>query len=467
MSVVLRNGPALSLGTLRGLGAATAAAGLALAGCSANIARFDNPSFALGESAGGTLPRPTAGGPLEPPAPVQAAPAPPQRAQVAGLTGFEGQANTSAAAPASGRALAVTRAPAPSPQQPSPAPVARSQQQIEVQPGDTLYAIARRHQILISDLMAANQLTNPNLKPGQKLWLPVGAGVRTTPQVRPDRTAIAKATQPASVAPMSQQAAAAPAPATAASSETVGTYTVRQGDSLYAIAARHKIKVLDLQRTNDISDVRKVKPGMVLKLPGVAGVPAQTAAASAGETIQPETRIVRSPAPPAPGPASVRMLNDAPSRMAAVEPSATTSDASPAPAPAAAPAFSQPGKLRWPVKGRILQGFGPRSDGSHNDGVDIAVPAGTDVLAAENGVVAYAGNEVRTYGNLVLIRHDNGWVTAYAYNDKLLVQRGDRVKRGQPIAKAGKTGAADQPQVHFEVRVGSKPVDPTGHLDRM
>ena len=116
--------------------------------------------------------------------------------------------------------------------------------------------------------------------------------------------------------------------------------------------------------------------------------------------------------------------------------------------------------LRWPVKGRIISGFGKRADGSHNDGVDVAVPFGTDVLAAEDGVVAYAGNEVKTYGNLVLVRHDNGWVTAYAYNDKVLVQRGDRVKRGQPIAKAGKSGAVDQPQVHFELRQGSKPVDP-------
>ncbi len=75
-------------------------------------------------------------------------------------------------------------------------------------------------------------------------------------------------------------------------------------------------------------------------------------------------------------------------------------------------------KLRWPVNGRVVSGFGKRVDGTHNDGVDVAVPFGTDVLAAEDGVVAYAGNEVKTYGNLVLVRHDNGWVTAYAYNDK-------------------------------------------------
>jgi murein DD-endopeptidase MepM/ murein hydrolase activator NlpD len=481
MSVVSRIPPAhalgaLSLGTLRGLGMATAAAGLTLAGCSANIARFDNPSFALGESAGGTLSRRTAGGPLEPPAPSEAAPSRPQGTQVAGLTGFDEQAGAApgAAAASSSRAMAVTRAPAPLPQAPTPAPVARSQQQIEVRPGDTLYALARRHNVLISDLMAANQLANPNLKPGQKLWLPASAGVRPTPQVRPDGTGIAKAApQPAPVVSAPAPVAQGPAPTAGpamAESATSGTYTVRQGDSLYAIAARHKVKLLDLQRVNDISDARKVKPGMVLRLPGAGDLPSRVASGPTGETIQPETRIVRS-APstvqPMPGPAGVRMLNggDAPSRVASVEPSATTTDVAPIAAAPTAPAAT--GKLRWPVKGRILQGFGPRADGTHNDGVDIAVPAGTDVLAAESGVVAYAGNEVRTYGNLVLIRHDNGWVTAYAYNDKLLVQRGDRVKRGQPIAKAGKTGAADQPQVHFEVRVGAKPVDPTGYLERM
>jgi murein DD-endopeptidase MepM/ murein hydrolase activator NlpD len=113
----------------------------------------------------------------------------------------------------------------------------------------------------------------------------------------------------------------------------------------------------------------------------------------------------------------------------------------------------------------VIAGFGAKSDGSHNDGVNIAVPLGTDVLAAESGVVAYAGSELKGYGHLILIRHDNGWVTAYAHNDQILVNPDDRVRRGQVIAKAGKTGAVEQPQVHFEVRQGSLPVDPLQHLE--
>jgi murein DD-endopeptidase MepM/ murein hydrolase activator NlpD len=117
--------------------------------------------------------------------------------------------------------------------------------------------------------------------------------------------------------------------------------------------------------------------------------------------------------------------------------------------------------FRWPVKGRVVSEFGARPDGGHNDGIDLAVPQGTSVKAAENGVVAYAGNELKGYGNLVLVRHANNWVSAYANNEEILVKRGDKVRRGQIIAKAGATGSASQPQVHFELRKGSRPVDPT------
>jgi len=88
------------------------------------------------------------------------------------------------------------------------------------------------------------------------------------------------------------------------------------------------------------------------------------------------------------------------------------------------------------------------------------------VHAAEAGKVAYAGNELKGYGNLILIRHDNGWVSAYAHNEQLLVKRDEVVRRGQVIAKAGKTGSVDQPQLHFELRQGSKPVDPMLHMEK-
>ncbi|HYC25155.1 MAG TPA: M23 family metallopeptidase [Roseiarcus sp.] len=116
-------------------------------------------------------------------------------------------------------------------------------------------------------------------------------------------------------------------------------------------------------------------------------------------------------------------------------------------------------EFRWPARGRIIQGFN-----NGNDGINIAVPEGTSVKAAESGVVAYAGSELKGYGNLVLIRHPNGYVTAYANNKELDVKRGDTVKRGQIIAKSGQSGNVSTPQLHFELRKGSTPVDPTSYL---
>ena len=117
-------------------------------------------------------------------------------------------------------------------------------------------------------------------------------------------------------------------------------------------------------------------------------------------------------------------------------------------------------EFRWPARGRVIQGF--KTGG--NDGINIAVPEGTAVKAAEGGVVKYAGSELKGYGNLVLIQHPNGFVSAYAHNGELDVKRGDTVKRGQTIAKAGQTGNVTTPQVHFELRKGATPVDPTGYL---
>ena len=117
-------------------------------------------------------------------------------------------------------------------------------------------------------------------------------------------------------------------------------------------------------------------------------------------------------------------------------------------------------EFRWPARGRIIQAFKPGG----NDGINIALPEGTSIKAAEGGIVAYAGNELKGYGNLVLIRHPNGFVSAYANTSEIEVKRGDTVKRGQTIAKSGQSGNVSTPQLHFELRKGTKPVDPTQYL---
>jgi murein DD-endopeptidase MepM/ murein hydrolase activator NlpD len=121
--------------------------------------------------------------------------------------------------------------------------------------------------------------------------------------------------------------------------------------------------------------------------------------------------------------------------------------------------------MRWPVRGKIISEFGNKPNGLKNEGINIAVPEGTSIRASDDGVVAYSGNELKGYGNLVLIRHAGGWVTAYAHAKELFVKRGDTVKRGDVIAKAGQTGSVDSPQVHFEVRKGAVAMDPLKYLN--
>ncbi len=111
-----------------------------------------------------------------------------------------------------------------------------------------------------------------------------------------------------------------------------------------------------------------------------------------------------------------------------------------------------------------MASYGVGAGGIQNDGINIAAPAGTPVVAADAGVVAYAGNELRGYGNLVLVKHANGWMTAYAHNSTVLVTRGQTVKRGQTIARVGATGAVGEPQLHFEIRRGTRALDPSDYL---
>ena len=118
------------------------------------------------------------------------------------------------------------------------------------------------------------------------------------------------------------------------------------------------------------------------------------------------------------------------------------------------------------MNGKIISSFGAKKGGLHNDGINIAAARGAPVRAAENGIVAYAGNELRGFGNLLLIKHADGWTSAYAHNDRLLVRRGDQVRRGQIIARVGSTGSVTSPQLHFELREGSEAIDPLRLLAR-
>ena len=253
------------------------------------------------------------------------------------------------------------------------------------------------------------------------------------------------APQPAmtgAVSPRSNQAAAATGSSEAA-------HTVAPGETMIGIAKRYNVALKDLAKANRIEPHTQVKMGDRLVIPGrPAGTKSPALAAK-----------------PAPAPTQTKAATAPEKKVASIEPQHTARAVSPTADVEDTAKASGPPSFRWPVRGRIIAGFGPKPNGQQNDGINLSVPEGTPIKAAEDGVVAYAGNELKGYGNLVLVRHPNGFVTAYAHASELLVKRGDTIKRGQIIAKAGQTGTVTSPQVHFEIRKGSSPVDPTQYLN--
>jgi murein DD-endopeptidase MepM/ murein hydrolase activator NlpD len=237
-------------------------------------------------------------------------------------------------------------------------------------------------------------------------------------------------------------------------------HVVGPGETLMKLSRKYQKSLSEIARANNIPPYTLVKVGDRIVIPGVSGPQATQPRPSAPLAQQPKS------APPAPAPAPLPEQ-----KMAA----APTTDSARMVTPAAQHPEPEKSKrdlstgmpsFRWPVRGRVIAAFGPRPTGQRNDGINIAVPEGTPIKAAEDGVVAYAGNELKAYGNLVLVRHSNGFVTAYAHASEILVKRDEPVKRGQVIAKAGQTGTVAAPQLHFEIRKGSSPVDPLPFLDK-
>ena len=262
------------------------------------------------------------------------------------------------------------------------------------------------------------------------------------------------AAAPALAPPASKPVAAAAAPPS--------VHVVNRGDTLMSIARRNHVPVAELAKANNLDQSAKLSLGMKLTVPGsktAAAAPvAQPVVAAPAQPVAPvaapATKMAvsrRSAAERAAGAATANVVEEKPvAEAAAVKPSEATG---------ALPTF------RWPVRGKVITSYGAKTNGKSNDGINLAVPEGTPVKAAEDGVVAYSGNELKGYGNLVLVRHSNGYVTAYAHASELMVKRGDTIKRGQIIAKSGQSGEVGSPQLHFEIRKGSSPVDPLQFLN--
>ena len=324
---------------------------------------------------------------------------------------------------------------------------------VTVAPGDTLYAISRRYDVPSKVIIARNGIAPPYvLTAGQILVL-----------------------------------------------DPTRAHTVVKGDTLSKLAAAYNVEMRLLASANDLTPPYVIRLGQQLWIPD----PFTIAAAPAGRAV---VAVANEPPPPLPASDTPRVPRSAiiteslapppgtpalgsPAQVSGAAPEIPAAPSAPGgPAPLAAPAPQQepepevaialpPGpipepparvssRFAWPLRGRIISGFGPAGQGLHNDGINIAAPAGTQVRAADNGVVAYAGNELKGFGNLLLIKHADGLTTAYAHSARLLVHRGDEVKQGQVIAVVGRTGNVDSAQLHFEVRKGTQAIDPMEYLEK-
>ncbi len=340
---------------------------------------------------------------------------------------------------------------------------------VQVQQGETMFSMSRRYGIPVDVLQRVNNISDPSsLRMGQQIIIPVystastgtpgaSAGVDTTftgstptvrsvpaPTPRPANLRTVATAQPRLPAQITQPTQ------TAQVMPTAGTHVVAAGETLYSIARRYNMSAQQLIAANAIDNPNAIRIGQRLvvsssgqALPPVAQLPA---------TTQTPSQVVASRSYTPPRPAQSTAVVE---QTAAIQQVAARNDDI---------AEQTPLQFRWPIRGRVLSGFGVQDNGVRNDGVNIAVPEGASIRAAEEGEVVYAGNELRGFGNLVLVQHRGGYVTAYAHNSRLDVQRGDRVNRGDVIARAGSTGDVDTPQLHFEIRRGTTPVDPGPYL---
>ncbi|MEX6634590.1 peptidoglycan DD-metalloendopeptidase family protein [Hyphococcus lacteus] len=293
----------------------------------------------------------------------------------------------------------------------APAHLHKAKGYIEVQRGDTVYAISRRFNVEPAELIDANDLKKPyGLSVGQVLKLPKGA------------TAIAVDAPTRRVAAQDR------------------LHTVRGGETLYAISRASGVSVGNIAAANNLRAPYALSVGQRIVIPQAPVTaldrPATPQITNTQRTVKRET-----------APADVGEI------------SRTVSYTKPEPA-------SAKSLFSWPVRGAVISEYGSGNLGRRNDGVNIAAPVGSPVRAAADGQVVYRGSELEGFGNLLLVKHQDGFVTAYAHNDAMLVKKGDPVRKGQLIAKVGQTGAVTTPQLHFEIRQDSKTVDPVALLGK-
>lgn len=348
---------------------------------------------------------------------------------------------------------------------------------VTLRPGESITTLSNRYGVPEKELLRVNGLkTASSAQAGQSILIPKFGQVRNAAKDAAGNIALNRnGDQPTplrspegNVAVLPSQAAARDKVSSEAGKLTPpggkplppsGGYKVQPGDSLAKIARENGVSVAALKAANGISN-ESIRVGQTLAMPGAgtdgiktASVPAKEAA-KAVETASAKPEPYKAPA------AAAATAPSAPAATASVSDIEKKSDMA-----SVAPESTGIGKYRWPVRGAVINNFGDNVEGSRNDGINISVPEGTPIKAAENGVVIYAGNGLKQLGNTVLVRHDDGKVTVYGNAANLDVQRGQKVQRGQTIATSGMTGSAKRPQVHFEVRKDATPVNPSSFLE--
>jgi len=356
---------------------------------------------------------------------------------------------------------------------------------VQVAQGDTGAVLAQRYGVPENVLLQVNGLhAAGEIRPGATIVVPVYNAVASAPGAAPRMAQAAPAPLAHPVSP--RVAAIEPARPTAV--KAVPVHVAKAEPPLARVARTEPVSPVHKGKVVAMAPVKAAAVQVhVSKVPAVAVAvthpapklrPVAVAAVAKPVAAPVKTAPVKAAALPAPAkvaaaapaakpvPARVAASPAKPEQVAALETKKPVDETPTASVPASATAAATPAtdgpEFRWPARGRIIQGFKGGAGG--NDGINIAVPEGTQVKAAEGGVVAYAGSELKGYGNLVLIRHPNGYVTAYANNGEIDVKRGETVKRGQMIAKSGQSGNVSSPQLHFELRKGAQPVDPTSYL---
>ena len=386
--------------------ALTGLALLWLAGCSSDVTRFDMSSNPFSNPFSSQMASATPGK-AAPSGQVAAAPLAPARSVATAPL-----PSSAAAGAVGGSAAGWT---------------ARGGTPVVVAQNDTLDTLSRRYGVPAAALLKANGLSSPaEVKGGMHIVVPVynAGGARAV-------------------------ADAAPAKPSAKKRSEVASNDSEEGRKTRKVRDKADEKTRTAERSDEKMAHRSSE-----KTKDKLGESEKKKEKLAEKTKDKAVKTVVAKAEPAAPTGKKPAIDDTPTGN--VNPKAATAKA---PAAEADASGSAP-EFRWPARGRIIEGF--KSGG--NDGINISVPPGTSVRAAESGVVVYSGDGLKGYGNLVLIKHPNGFVSAYANNGELDVKRGQQVKRGQIIAKSGDSGNVNSPQLHFELRKGSTPVDPTQYL---